>query len=235
MQARPIACTQTLTIHEPRTKQGRVRRVRRPVTLAIRYHTVTLPPPRNDIRTQNATPQTMHAVYVCEQDAPADTEPVSWMLVTSEPVRHAADALRVVRYDRQRWVIEEWHRVLKEGCRVEATHFDDAADVQCLAAIKGVIAVRLLQLRDLADQAGDDPQALQRAVPGVWITIAAALARGDHATLTPKQFWLTIAKQGGYLARTRDPRPGWRAIWKGWYDIQQMVRGAQLIGNELCG
>ncbi len=124
---------------------------------------------------------------------------------------------------------------MKEGCRVEAAHFDDAADVQRLAAIKGVIAVRLLQLRDLADQAGDDPHALQRAVPRVWVAVTAALARCDPAALTPKQFWLTIAKQGGYLNRTRDPRPGWKTLWRGWCDIQQMVRGAQLTGNSICG
>ena len=235
MRARPIACTQTLTIHEQRTKQGTVRRVRRQVTLAIRYHTITLPAPQNDIRTKNATPLTVYAVYVCEQNAPADIDAVSWMLLTSEPVHHADEALKVVRYYRHRWVIEEWHRVLKEGCRVEATHFDDAADVQRLAAIKGVIAVRLLQLRDLADQAGDDPRALQRAVPKLWITVIAAIARVEPATLTPKQFWRTIAKQGGYLARTRDPRPGWKVLWRGWYDIQQMVKGAQLIGNVSCG
>ena len=235
MQARPIACEVALTIHEQRTKQGQVRRVPRQVTLAIRYHTITLPPPQNDIRTKNATPMTAHAVYVCEQDAPADTDAVSWMLITSEPVRNTREAMQIVRYYRHRWVIEEWHRVLKEGCRVEATHFDDAADVQRLAAIKGVIAVRLLQLRDLADQAGDDPRALQRAVPGVWITVAAALAREDPATLTPQQFWRTLAKQGGYLARKRDPRPGWKVLWRGWYDIQQMVRGAQLVGNQSCG
>jgi len=68
-----------------------------------------------------------------------------------------------------------------------------------------------------------------------WITVVAALARSDSATLNPKQFWRTIAKQGGYLARTRDPRPGWKVLWRGWYDIQQMVRGAQLVGNQGCG
>ena len=225
---------QTLTVHEQRTGKGQVRCRARRATLAIRYEAVTLSPPANDPRTRGAEPWHGHAVMVEECDAPADTEPLRWVLLTSEPVRDAAEAWRIVRYYRHRWLIEEWHRVLKEGCRVEAAQFDDAADVQRLAAIKGVIATRLLQLRDLAAHAGDEPQRLQTAVPRTWITIVATLAGTPPEHLTPHQFYLTLAKRGGYLARRHDPRPGWKVLWRGWQDLHLLVEGAELM-RENCG
>ena len=235
LEAQPIACHQTLTIHEQRTLKGQVRCPKRSVTLAIRYAAVTLPPPKNDPRTQGVDPLRAYGLYAVEQGVTGDRTPVSWVLLTSEPVTCEADALRIIRYYRHRWVIEEWHRVLKEGCRLESAHFDDVADVQRLAAIKAVIAVRLLQLRDLADRAGDNPQALRAWVPATWIQIAAALSSCKPDDLTTRQFWLAVAKRGGYLARKHDPRPGWRAIWKGWYDIQCMAQGIQLMAQIKCG
>ena len=204
------------------------------MTLAIRYAPVTISPPTNDPRTADAKPLPCFAVMVEECDPPADAEPLRWILLTSEPVQNATDAWRIVRYYRHRWLIEEWHRALKEGCRVEAARFDDVLDVQRLAAIKSVIAVRLLQLRDLAEQAGDDPKRLQYTAPRMWIVVVAVLAKVSADQLTPRQFYLTIAKRGGYLARKRDPRPGWKVLWRGWYDIELMVRGAELM-RERCG
>ena len=62
--------------------------------------------------------------------------------------------------------------------------------------------------------------------------MVAALANVDPMKLTPRRFFLAIAQRGGYLNRKRDGRPGWKALWRGWYDISQMVRGAQLIQNH---
>ena len=106
--------------------------------------------------------------------------------------------------------------------------------MQRLAAIKGIIAVRMLQLRELAQSAGDQPFQLQQAVPSTWLRVVAALAAVPPPTLTPRQFWLTIAMQGGYPARRRDPRPGWKVLWRGWSDIQRMVQGVDLM-EQRCG
>ncbi len=111
----------------------------------------------------------------------------------------------------------------------------------------------MLRLRDLAglrasgshiglDESApaNDPKALREAVPTMWIAIVSHLAKVDPKKLTPKQFWITITKQGGYLARTRDENPEWKTIWQGWYDIERIVQGAQLLTEnpnllEECG
>ena len=91
--------------------------------------------------------------------------------------------------------------------------------------------VRLLQMRDLADDSSpeaDAPAALQRRVPALYVAVVAGLAKQDPESLTPRRFWRTIAKRGGYLGRKHDGRPGWKVIWRGWSDIVQMVRGIEI-------
>jgi hypothetical protein len=183
------------------------------------------------------------AVYVCEDYPPKNDHLVNWMLLTSESVEDLKSAQRIIQWYQRRWVIEEFHRVEKEGCRLEASQLDDASDIQRLAAILSVISVRMLQLRDLAGLNGaktkltskssefdraDNPQALQQSVPKMWILVASYLAEVEAAKLTPRQFWLTIAKQGGWIGRKGDGRPGWKVIWRGWYDIHMMVQGAEI-------
>lgn len=237
LRSQPVATTLSVKVRGQQSRPGQVRRRSRTVKVQVRYASITLPPPRNDPRTAEATPIACGAVLVEEIDPPAEADtPLQWMLLSSTPVQSVPEALRIIGYYRCRWVIEEWHRALKEGCKLQSSQLDDAADLQRLASIQSVIAVRLLQMREQADHAGDDPAALRATVPPLWIALVAALARQPPASLSPRTFWLTLAKQGGYPARRRDPRPGWKVIWRGWYDIQRMVQGAQLIrATGKCG
>lgn len=236
MGAMPAAETIDVDVTTQRDPRGRVRRVARTARVQVRYGRVRLEPPWN--HPGPTEPLTVWAVYAREVDAPADAEPIDWLLLTSEPLDDLAAARRVMGWYEGRWLIEEWHRVEKEGCKLEASQLDDAADIQRLAAIVGVIAVRLLQLRDLAEasvtdaSSADDPARLQGTVPSMWIVMAAALAQLEPARLTPRQFWRTIAKRGGWIGRRRDGRPGWKAIWRGWYDLHCMVQGAQLLTQK---
>jgi hypothetical protein len=251
LQSQPIAGTMTVQVTTQRAKGNRVKRSSRQAEVSISFARVHLAPPVNDPRCKHDPPQTVWAVYVREENPPADqeVEPIDWMLLTSEPVEDIEAAKRIIGWYRLRWIIEEWHRVLKEGCKIEQSQLDEATDIRRLAAILSVISVRMLQLRDLAgfgdaldrkrsnsDSPGsgggtaeaDDPAALQGTVPWTWIVVVAGLSQRVPASLTPRQFWLAIAQQGGYIGRRGDGRPGWKVIWRGWYDVTMMVRGAEL-------
>ena len=110
----------------------------------------------------------------------------------------------------------------------------------------GVVAVRMLWLRDLAaphltipnkksslDSAAQNPAALQRLMPMIWIAVVSRLAHVDKPReLTPHQFWRTIAERGGWLGRKHDGRPGWKTLWRGWHEIALLVEGARLLADE---
>ena len=199
--------------------------------LTIRVVPIVVPPPRNDPRSKDTPPLSLFAVYLVEEHPPEGVEPVEWMLVTSLQAQTLEQAQTIIGYYTCRWVIEEWHRCLKEGCRIEDSQLDEAADIQRLAAVLTVVAMRLLEMRDLAegtDEKAASPEVLRQRVPEFYIMIVAALAKVKAETLTPRLFWRTVAKRGGYLARKNDPRPGWKVLWRGWADIVQMVRGAEL-------
>ena len=121
-----------------------------------------------------------------------------------------------------------------------------------MAALTAVQAVRLIQLRDLAGEAGvgateapgpprakqanaDSPQALQATVPWLYILVASQLPkrRLDPLTMTARQFYRTIAKRGGWLGRKCDGRPGWTTLWRGWQELVLLVQGAQLDVSDI--
>jgi hypothetical protein len=226
----------SVTLGVQRNKANAIKRIGREALLTIRVTAIEVPPPQDDPRTLSVQPLSLWAVHLVEEHPPAGVDPVEWMLVTSLQAMALEEAQRIIGYYTCRWVIEEWHRCLKEGCKIEDSQLDEAADIERLAAVLAVVAARLLEMRDLAqatDERASSPESLRRLVPAMYITMAAGLAKVPVETLTPRLFWRTIAKRGGYLGRKNDPRPGWKVLWRGWTDLVQMVRGAELYQQLL--
>jgi hypothetical protein len=214
-------------------------------TVQVRAGSVLLDAPKGDALHRSA--RWVQVVYAAEVNPPAGvSEPIDWMLLTSETVNSARDALRIIGYYRRRWVIEEYHKVQKSGCGLEHSQLQDVDALRRLAALVGVVAVRMLWLRDLAAPhltipttkpssgfTAQKPAALQRLMPMIWIAVVSRLADVDKPReLTPHQFWRTIAKRGGWLARKHDGRPGWKTLWRGWHEIALLVEGARLLADD---
>jgi hypothetical protein len=227
----PVAGVTTARIGTRRNALGRVTRRGREAKLQVRYASVTLDQPSNS-HEEHDGPLKVSVAYLREVDPPQGLEPVDWMLLSSEPVTSPSEALLVVEYYRCRWVIEEWHRAAKEGCRLESSQLTGALALMRLTAVASVVAVRLIRLRDLADDERDDPEAVRQLLPPVWIAVVAAVADVPPQALTAKQFWRAVARRGGWPGRKSDGRPGWKAIWTGWREFQQMVQGIELIRKK---
>ena len=224
----------------------------REALVEVRAATVLLDAPYRD--PQFTAPRQVNLVYAREVDAPADAEPLDWMLLTTEPVGDAQQALQVIEYYRCRWVIEEYHKVQKTGCRLEDSQLQGVDALRRLAAAIGVISVRMLWLRDLAAESApqpippegadeqpeqtEDPALLQALMPKQWIRVVAKLAGvTDAMLLTPRQFWRCIAQRGGWLARKHDGPPGWQTVWRGWQKVAALVEGSMLLeepAGERC-
>ena len=211
---------------------------RRIARVSIRHAQVRLDPPKG--HPQFKDPIDAWVVYAREENAPDGVEGIEWMLLTSEAIFTFVDAQERIDWYGLRWIIEEFHKSEKTGCRLERVQLKNAKAIQCWAALVAITAVRLIQLRDLAHDAigesmddpsstANQPEALQAVVPRPWVLMVAKLAKCDWIELTPCRFWLTMAKRGGYLARKGDGPPGWPTIWRGWYEIMLMVHGAELF------
>jgi hypothetical protein len=219
----------------PKRRRVKAQPARR-ATLAVRWASVSLQPPRNDPRFKEAL--RVWALWAEELDPPADAEPVQWMLLSSEKIRTVSDAKRLMGYYRKRWKIEELHKAQKTGCRLERSQLHDEAAFVRLAAIAAVVAVRLVELRDVAQamveepkKSADDPATLRNLVDWIWIAVVAHLAQVETERLTPRRFYETLARQGGWLARKGDGPPGWQTLYRGWRKVAMLVAGATLFAG----
>lgn len=55
----------------------------------------------------------------------------------------------------ERWIIEEYHKCLKMGCRIEDAQPKTVKQLLALLRILGIVATQLLKLRDLSRQQPD--------------------------------------------------------------------------------
>lgn len=200
--------------------------------LEVRFSSVVLRRPRFDPRYQEDLP--VHVVQVRELDPPADVEkPIDWLLLTTEPVQSLEDALTVVDWYAKRWRIEEFHKAQKTGCHLEQTQVQDCDAFIRLAAIASPVAVRLLQLREKADDPTTASEPAMAHMDPLWVQVVSRLAQHpDAATLTMRQFHQTVARQGGWLGRRGDGRPGWQSLWHGWQIIANYVEGIRLLQDN---
>ena len=83
-------------------------------------------------------------MYVREKKPPQGTERLEWFLLTTIAIMSVEDALQCVEWDKLRWRIEDWHRVLKSGCRIEKLAHKTAERLKRAVAINRVIAWRIM-------------------------------------------------------------------------------------------
>lgn len=196
----------------------------REASVEISWGPLQLLPP---VQEPSTAPMTAWVVRVWEPEPPAEiTEPIEWLLLTSVSTEDEAAAWERVAWYTCRWTNEDYHQCLKTGCRLEDRNLQDQPALERLLAFCAPVAVRLLQLRDLARTAPARP-AMAMLEPDL-VQVVAALTNSDPSTLTAHAFYRAVAQRGGYLGRTRDGPPGWRTLWLGWYDIQRILEGVRL-------
>lgn len=192
----------------------------------IRVGHVKIPRPRHVspwMRSLKRPPIAMNVIEVVEVNAPKGATPIRWVLFTSLPVKTFSDAWTVIGYYESRWLVEEYHKALKTGCRVESRQLKAAPRLEAFVALAGVVAVRLLKLKSLARTNPEVPAL--RVVPRVWLKML-KLARKNLSRvqdLTVGQFYREVAKLGGFLGRNSDGDPGWITIWRGWEKLNMYV------------
>lgn len=195
-------------------------------TLEVRAAQVTLLTPRRAtpyLRSLGRPRVTQWVVEAREIDPPPGVTPLHWVLYTSEPVRTLEDALRIIGYYESRWLIEEYHKCLKTSCRVEDRHYTTAQRLQAVIGLLGVVAVRLLQFKRVAQADPDAPA--EQVAPKAWVDMLRRICPRARL-VTAREFFRGLAQLGGFLARKGDGEPGWITLWRGHTKLQLLLRGA---------
>jgi hypothetical protein len=138
------------------SKPGRPALPARTAQVELRWDKVTLAAPKTP-QTRRLRPVQVYALLVVEPNPPEGAKAVRWLLLTSLTIPSRRQALRCLRHYASRWRIEEWHRVLKSDCGVEAHQHHTAERLGKAAAIDAVIAWRAMLLTLLGREAPDLP------------------------------------------------------------------------------
>lgn len=172
-------------------------------------------------------------VMATERDAPSDgSAKIEWVLLTTRPVRSAADAAEVVRGYTVRWRIEEFHRTWKSGaCGIESTRLRAYDHIQRWAIIMGAVATRIEQLK-LASRSTPDLRADDFYTRGEIDAVILLGSKhwkipykpGETPTLGELTRW--IAYLGGYAGSRNSLPPGSTVIARG---LERIESAAQLL------
>ena len=201
-----------------------ISRENRVAQIEVRSSTVTLRgPARPGGRLKDLT---LNVVQAREVNPPAGCRAVSWILLTDLPVEILEQCLRILNIYRHRWLIEEFHKAMKTGLKLEDSQLSDYRRLGALSAVISVAAVFLLQVKWTARTGRDTPlNTEEKQTPMVKILQKLHPSKGKP---TRRWLWRSIAKLGGFMGRKGDGDPGWLVLWRGWQTLRHLLHGYEL-------
>lgn len=190
------------------------------VNLEVKYAEVTLKPPQRypGAKEEPLLPMKMQAIWLYEPNAPSDTEPLEWMLLTNLPVNSIEDAIKMGKWYRLRWQIECYHRILKSGCKIEECRLETYERLKKYVRLKSIIAFRLMWLTAI-NRVQPEISSSQILEDHEWKALCCHITKSRQPPGKPpsvREAIRMIAKLGGFLGRKSDKEPGMTSIWRGW-------------------
>lgn len=172
----------------------------------------------------------LNFVEAKEVGSPPDATPVVWRIVTTESIDTKAQINEVIDIYRKRWLIEEFFKAIKTGCRFESHQLEDIQGLLIALTLESIIAWQLLRLRHVARA---DPEAPGKPLLSdvQWATMMHLRAsRGEvNRALSVNDVIDEIAKLGAHL-RNNGP-PGWAVLKRGLKKLNLLAEGFSLASN----
>jgi hypothetical protein len=156
---------------------------------------------------------------------------ICWRLLTNQPVNDLAGALEKVAWYRQRWRIEEFHRVLKTGSQAEARQLETVARLKNVLAVDMIIAWRVLELTRLSRQNPHLPATELLTEDEVKVLCAMCPTLAAQRALQLREAARAIAQWGGFLARKGDGEPGPMTLWLGLLRLNDYVNAFKIYSK----
>ena len=194
---------------------------------SLRWREVQLPIPSGN-GSKDPRPMPLNLVHVQEIDAPSGVKSIEWFLLTTLPVNSCQEAEQVVERYRLRWRIEDWHRILKSGCKVEFLRHQRGERIERAVTINAVIAWRLAAMTLLGRETPELP--MEVMFTDVEIGVLQDFAKHNRLAVPDNlgAAVVTMAITAGYMNRKNDPPPGYQKIWEGYIRLVNMSQAYEL-------
>lgn len=180
-------------------------------------------------------PLPMFIVKVTEQDPPKGQKPMTWTLLTNEQVKTLDDAWKIIEWYERRWIIEEFHKGMKTGCKIEGLQFTTVERLGPAIALLSALAVTLLEMRDFSRMDGAHTKPAEDVIDEAYVTALSLWRFNEVKKLTVHEFFYALARLGGHQNRKSDHPPGWLIIWRGWAKLQSLLIGYEAASRKRCG
>lgn len=206
------------TLGVSKSPQSKLDKKGREALLSVRYAEVTIKAPAHRPAAEGRDPIDVYAVFAHEETPPSGEDPISWMLLTTVPVRSAEDALEIISWYAVRWMIEILFKVLKSGCRVEERQLETYDRLRRCLAVDIVVAWYILYLTTVGRDTPDLPCTVifeDDEWKALWVFVHQSADAVPEAPPNLRDMSRMIGRLGGHLGRKRDGEPGVVTMWRG--------------------
>ena len=201
--------------------------------LEIRYRRIRVLPPIN--KSKQYPELWLTVIHAQKRGTPKGRDRVDWKLITDLPVTSRNEAIEKLRWYSVRWKIEVFHKILKSGCKAEASKLRTANRLVNLISILVIVSWRIFWMTMINRAAPDSaPEAAFTTSEIKLLDRLVSDKPGDRARNRPLSTYLTkLARLGGYLARSSDPPPGNMLVWRGLSRLTDIHLGFLLATRDV--
>lgn len=223
-----VFSTKPLGTYEVFVKQKGGRKAR---TAKVQYYSSTLEIklPKRIGKIDYPNKLKLNVVAAREKETKGIDEPLKWIILTSEAVNSKESARLILKYYELRWRIEDYHKAWKSGAGVERLRLQSKDNLERGASILAFIAVKLLQIREIAllktEKIGKNEFANYVLGKDEWKVLWIAIEKSIPPKKPPTIEWVyfSLGKLGGWHDSKHTGIIGWKALWKGWFRLMDKV------------
>lgn len=210
------------------TKRFKGEQKEQTLKLSVNWEKVDLrAPSRPGIGIGKLTPLQETIVHVWGYDDKGEL--IEWFLYTDLEVNSIEDAIKIAKYYAKRWIIEDFHKMLKTGLKAEDLQLEQAHSIFATIAIMSVVASRLVGLRENL-RINPDAPASESGLSELEIKVLGKYLKREIKTV--KCVVLAIGRLGGHQNRKGDGMPGVLSLWRGLSRFLSIMEGVLMMVNK---
>ena len=159
-------------------------------------------------------------------------EPLTWIFLTTLPVKDFSDVFQVIEYYLCRWEIEIFFKVLKSGCKIEERQLHSISNMENLLTFFMIISWRIMYVMMLGRSC---PEMSCEIVfqAAEWKSVYKILKKNEDLPVDPpklQEFIVMIATLGGYVKFKKGPPPGVTVMWRGMLRMHDFALAWEAFG-----
>ena len=229
LNALPVMHTYDLPIIGD-SRKGNKKRIAK---MKVRWNKISLPRPNNS---NKDLPDAVD-MYVVEAKEAGKTNGIIWRLFTTHPVDSPEDAMQIIEWYKQRWFIEQVHRLLKtDGFRIERSQLEQGWAIRKLTLLAMMAVLRILQMMLAYEEDTEQPigeafdEEQQRCLSMLNEKLEGQTEKQSNPAKPGTMKWATwiIARLGGWKGYTSQRKPGPIVLHKGLAKFYNIFEGWQL-------